>query len=713
MMRCCFWKPQCHTDRVLHALSVMLIAVVLVACKEVVDESARYVFRHDTVASYLEKHETYSDYVKLLKKTPVSHISNSTVYQLLSARGHYTVFAPTNEAIHSYLIELTKKDLISEPSWEAFQDSTLLDSICKVIVYNSIIDGGNVDIYYSNDFPSQTNGEFDRANMKDLKLTVRYSGNPDEIFICKDCPVNIRNRDILATNGILHQMEKVIAPYEKTMAEMLKEYLSGKKEGFSVMARLCEACGLMDTLSKVRDERYEQLYQKGLISPTWTANGMASVRPGQSFTPKHRKYGFTIFAEPDSFWELELGKKATDITPSDIQEWIKQQGFYPEFQDTEDYKDEKNLLYQWTTYHILDYKLAPNRLTFHFCEYGYNYQFSTKYTIPVMEYYTTMGKRRLLKIYESPESDGIFLNRFPVIDNGRTGTGHEIGCTPDNTGNRIDKDDPTMEQHSAINGYMYGIDKPLAYSQDVRNKLGKQRIRMDAMSWFPEAMNSDIRCQLVDDDEHGWVHIPYDAEYHYFENLNINEGSTFVYCNGFGKSWSCYCCDEIKCVGRWVLTFKLPPVPVRNTYEIRYRVFSDANRGVAQIYFGTDPDKMIPAGIPLDLTMGGDNPRTGWQPDTDDEEYNAEIDKQMHNNGFMKGERSNDCLDMGGYNSRSNQMKNIIRHIIVKQTLDPDKTYYLRLKSVLDKITPEFHMDWLEFCPKDVYDNPVTPEDIW
>ena len=49
----------------------------------------------------------------------------------------------------------------------------------------------------------------------------------------------------------------------------------------------------------------------------------------------------------------------------------------------------------------------------------------------------------------------------------------------------------------------------------------------------------------------------------------------------------------------------------------------------------------------------------------------------------------------------------------IRQTLDPDKTYYIRFKSVLDKLTPEFYMDGLEWCPKEVYDNPEKPEDIW
>ena len=45
--------------------------------------------------------------------------------------------------------------------------------------------------------------------------------------------------------------------------------------------------------------------------------------------------------------------------------------------------------------------------------------------------------------------------------------------------------------------------------------------------------------------------------------------------------------------------------------------------------------------------------------------------------------------------------------------MEPDKTYYLRFKTVLDDPTREFYVDYLEYCPKEVYDNPETPEDIW
>ena len=696
-------------------LTIMAVfTLAIVGCTEELDDSCRYVFKERTITDYLNAHEQYSDFCDLLKRVPASKLTQTTLKQLLSARGHYTVFAPTNEAIQAYLEELAaNEDFLTEPSWDAFTDSTKLDSIRKEIVYNSIIDcGDEEEAYQTTDFPVQSNGEFARSNMNGVRLTVRYVNDPDSIYLNQDCPVNELHRDMYATNGIVHEMEKVLTMSRNSLTDLLYLNITGKQKGFCVMAKLCLACGLMDTLSMLRDYTYEEMYLQGRIGKTAPANGMASVAPGFSTTPEHRKYGFTIFAEPDEFWEEQIGKDATEITPEDVQAWVAAQNYYPEATQDDNYTDEGNLLNLWTTYHIVDYKMAANRLIFHFCEYGYNYHVSTSYTIPVMEYYTTLGKRRLLKIYESPEAGGIFLNRFPKIDNRRRGTGREIGCDPEKVGCHIDNTDPKLLLHSAENGYLYRIDRPLAFSTEVRDNLGKERIRMDGMSWFPEAMNNDIRCLMVNDDAHGWVHIPEDKEYHYFQNLSINEGSTFVYCNGYGKDWGNYCADEIKCVGRWELLFKLPPFPKKGMYEIRYRVLATDSRGVAQIYFGSDPDKLPAAGIPVDLRRDGSDPTSGWRSETEDDEFNAETDRQMRNKGFMKGEKAID-LPASRNNSRSDYCQFIVRRIIVRQMMDPDKTYYLKFKALLDTEIAEFYMDVLEYCPKEVYDNPVEPEDVW
>jgi len=126
-------------------LSLSALVFIICSCTEDIDTSARYVFKENTVASYLEKHPEYSQYLELSKHVPVSGRSKSSVYQLLTARGNYTCFAPTNEAINKYLQGLVEEGLIAEPSWDAFTDSRKLDSIRKVVVQNTVIDGGDME----------------------------------------------------------------------------------------------------------------------------------------------------------------------------------------------------------------------------------------------------------------------------------------------------------------------------------------------------------------------------------------------------------------------------------------------------------------------------------------------------------------------------------------------------------------------------------------
>ena len=62
---------------------------------------------------------------------------------------------------------------------------------------------------------------------------------------------------------------------------------------------------------------------------------------------------------------------------------------------------------------------------------------------------------------------------------------------------------------------------------------------------------------------------------------------------------------------------------------------------------------------------------------------------------------------------RRNSSFENLRHIVWRGYMEADQTYYMKLKSVLDSDQREFYMDMLELCPKEVYDNPEKPEDIW
>jgi uncharacterized surface protein with fasciclin (FAS1) repeats len=699
-------------------LFTILTAVILLAigCSEEIDVSNRYVFKEETLVSYMEKHaETYSEYLDVLKNTPVSEMSNSTIYQLLTARGNYTVFAPTNDAVHQYLQELVEEDIITEPSWEAFTKERVRDSIRKVIAYSSIIDGGDYQSYETYSFPTQSNGELQLGNMRDRKLTVRYvDSEPDSIYMNYDCPMSIKNRDIPAINGVLHQMEKVIAPKDITIADLMEDIIDKKKEDFIVASRLALACGLKDTFNVIEDNKYREMYMKGLIpnfdgqAAGWT---FKSGNTAPAYAPEHRYYGFTVFAETDDFWRNEIGKEPIDITCNDVQQWIiknKQFSTNDIFETDENWASPNNLLNQWFTYHVLPMRIAANRLVFHVNEYGYN-QALKQLTIPVYEFYATMGKRRLLKIYESKESNGIFLNRFPVLDNSRRGTYHELSCDNKKVGCHIDNYSEKVLDYQAVNGMIYAIDKPLSYTDEVRENLAKSRIRFDAMSLFPEAMTNDIRKKNSVDPRNQFVHFPPNKTYRYLDNMDMNNETQFVYLNAYQYNWCNNQEDELKAVGNYEITIKLPPVPRKGTYELRYRVLPNGDRGIVQFYFGSDKEQLVPTGIPVDLRKSGTDKSYGYEADTDDDIHNAEVDKHMRNNNRMRGEMS---IQNSSGPCRTGSPGNL-RHILVRQTLDPDKTYYLRLKSVLENNKTEMYMDYLEWCAKEIYDNPVEPEDIW
>lgn len=711
-------------------LSLFTFLFIICSCTEEIDTSARYVFSEYTVAGYLDAHEEYSQYVELTKLVPVSGRSKSSVYQLLTARGNYTCFALTNEAIDKYLQDLVEQGLISEPSWDAFTDDRKLDSVRKVVVQNTVIDGGDMESQrYTIDLITSVGGAKENAELPlptiyDHKLTVRQD-KEDVIYLDNDCNIDPLNCDIPAINGVLHQLHKVIAPKDESCARYLQIILDEQREGYLMFAKAIQACGLLDTLSKVRDEVYESLYQAqgdALNMENYMDKGgydMTTISGDpHAYAPEHRKYGFTFFCETDDFWQSQgIDPKASDAVEK-LQEWIASNGMYLSdggYQVNNNYASPKNMLHQWLVYHILPMRIPANKLVYHCNENGYFYNTNNKYTIPVFEWYPVYEGGRLLKIYESAESNGIFLNSFPERDNDIRGTGHESYCAPEKRGIQILTNDDRAVVTDIVNACINPIDKPLAYTDVVREDLGKERIRFDLFALFPEAITNGIR--RADSPLGKWQHVFVSLynRYQYFENMTIlNEETHFIHYNGYKANWANYSGDEDKAFGHFDIMFKLPPVPVRNTYEFRYKLLATAARGIVQVYFGTDPDRLPVAGIPIDMRKNvevffGDNATwSDLQDGSKDDDEIIEIDHKLRNHGLMKATKHEHDSEL------ARDKSNCSRHIIVRQTLDPNETYYVRFKSVQPDLSrPELYLDYFEYCPKEIYDSPERPEDVW
>lgn len=709
-------------SKTLHYISSLAFcALFLLACKEDIDTSDRFTLRNETIASYLSKHQQFSEYCKLLNQVRISKKSKSTVMQLLSARGHYTVFAPTNEAIRSYLDSLAHRGVISEASWDAFATTRQADSIRQTIVYNSIIDPGGFDsngngiLYYTGSFPSAENEELASPVLSDRKLTIRRGQmGPDSIWVNKTAPMSMRNRDIPAINGVIHQMDGVVALGNDALTDLLRSFLDEKRGSFQVAAKLVLACGLNDTLGKIRDERYEELYETGRLIDLSAHPTEGSV----GYLPEHRKYGFTLFAETDDFWRQAIGKDPTDISIEDVKQYLIGQGVYPNATTDNKYSDPKNIVYQFITYHLLPCRIPVDKLVVHYNEQGYNPKTNTL-GVPMYELYTSMGERRLLKIYESRESGGVYLNRFPNLDSGRKGTYGELSCDPDKTGIFVDRDKASLE---AVNAIIYPINQLLWYSEETRDNLHRQRLRWDVSSMFPEFMNNDIRGQTITTARNMTVGIPSDNEYKYFQDMDILEGTKFYYLLGRDKGWPNYLGDEFNVIGRYEIILRLPPVPRKGTYELRIGTSVGVPyRSIAQVYWGSNKNALPAIGIPLDFRMnglyvmtdGGNTPSpVGWEEDTKDDDQNAEVDKKMRNNGFMKGLKIY-CAGSPLTPRSGRDLYYEIRRIMLTETMDPDVVYYLKLKNVIDSDKKQLFLDYIELCPKEVYNNPMTPEDIW
>lgn len=719
----------------------IIVLILLAGCKEEIDTSARYVFLQKTISQYLEEKDYYSEYVRLLGEMPVSAYTETTLKQLLSARGHYTVFAPTNDAIQLYLDSLCRKGIISEPSWDGFPDKNSLDSIKKVIVFNSILDSGDQqEAFDITDFPAHEH-EFGLANMNNRKLRVYYGQTDlDSISIEGVATISKENRGILLSNGIIHQVEAVVAPSDGRLSDFMRQWSKKPGSGYYVMSKLILACGLEDTLNAYRDEEWERLYQTRQVKdlPNHTSVGQVGT------IPEHRYFGFTLFAETDHFWEETLGKAVEDITVDDVCAYLQESGLFDHVPGTlydENYKNEMNFLNQFVTYHILPQRIGREKFVIHYNETGYSYGSSRTLSIPIMDYYQTMGLPRMIKTYESLESNGIYLNRFPILRNGRGQFGptkqnindyHESGMfmrlkgsstTPnENEGIRIlTNTEAGTDASSIANAVVYPIEQLLVCTENVCNTMSSQRIRFDACCTMPEMMNNDIR-QTRAYYTYGAPNVrAIPTNYPYLEGVEIREGTKFYYLQAYMSGYHNLQGDEFNIIGQYDFTMKLPPVPRAGQYEVRFGVATGSYvRSMAQVYFGTTRDKMTVTGIPMDLRIGGLEMRqpsgitpsnVGWEADTDDEEYNNQVTKAMRTKGFMKAPYA--WCNANGTGSPVRTFHYMSRRIITSTYLEPYQNYYIRFQSVLEGETKEFFMDYFEYVPKEVYDNPEEAEDIW
>ena len=102
------------------------------------------------------------------------------------------------------------------------------------------------------------------------------------------------------------------------------------------------------------------------------------------------------------------------------------------------------------------------------------------------------------------------------------------------------------------------------------------------------------------------------------ENVVLNNAETRLRLTGGLSEKEFYRGDCVWLDGMYDATFLLPVVPETDTYEIRIGYTADDGNGICQLYFGSNPNSLSPAGLPSDFRLSGNSQQTGWEADTQD-----------------------------------------------------------------------------------------------
>lgn len=206
------------------------------------------------IADYIAAHsEQYSEFGKLVESAKLN--------SLLSIRGPFTLFLPTNEAMKNYYEQ-------NNTSFEQLQPAEI-----KNLVYNHLV----INEIRSSDFGL---GAIRDTNAIGDFLVTEFQGS--DIIINKQS--KITDRDIRTANGFIHQIDKVIDLVTISVYDQLKS-----DPTYSLFAQGLALSGLKDTLQLI-------------TSKYGVKNGV----------DQYMRTRFTILAVPDKVYADSLGITTID-----------------------------------------------------------------------------------------------------------------------------------------------------------------------------------------------------------------------------------------------------------------------------------------------------------------------------------------------------------------------------------------------------------------
>ena len=324
------------------------------ACTEEIDSSNFAIKNEQTAADFLDTHPEFSLITELFHEVTLGQSEGaSSLYSVLSARGNYTVFLPTNAAVEAYMAQVGAGSL-------AELNAEQRDLIAK----SCIIDNGNTTAYETPDLPVK--GSLALPNLHDRLLTCtmdeqsRYTINGTSMIVDEDNEVS---------NGFIHVVDVAVAPSSMTLDRLI-----AAADNMKVFHYLLTHTTWCDSLRENLDMSYEDPDRP----LTRNMGEFTYIRS------EHRYIGYTAFVEPDSVYEQTLGLKVEKDEQGNLLNGAELAAKLTEYvknvygsEHLDDPSHPDNPLNRFVAYHLLYGKMPYNRLVYHYNEYGYKYGWAT------------------------------------------------------------------------------------------------------------------------------------------------------------------------------------------------------------------------------------------------------------------------------------------------------------------------------------------------
>ena len=662
------------------------VSTILSSCSDEPDSQYFYTFTGEMMSDWLKNRPEYSEFTEIVER--------ANMMDLLATYGHYTCFAPSNDAVDKYLQSLGYSSV-----------SQLSDADCDTIARTHLLSS----MYTTHDMIGHRLPTMNMLN-RYIGTEPGFDNDSNGVIVLENlAKIKFDLKDDSVENGIVQPIDAVIEKSNSYISDLMR--LNPK---ISTFYSALVATGVINDVMLVEDPDYDP----NDYEPVYHGTGDTNTTKMKFSLPPTKKYGYTFFIEPDSLLEEKYGIKKGDLRALYNLACSIYDEVYPDDVNApghsfENLTDSVNPLRRFVQYHILNKiaagadDLTPQEIT---NKSGFEGAIGIDETkVNPYDWHHTLLPHTMIKV------EKVTITKFL---GGSKRNQRYINRRNDDKfnflGQRIIPTDDEYK-HDGINGHYFYVDDIVAFSKDVKEKVQNIRIRMDFNTVFPEFISNGLR-QLGNPWNEGSVE----------EKDGLNWYFPEGYLEGV-KSTNCelvwvrprsyadiYMWDEFNLFGNYDITFRLPPVPSDGEWQIRLGYTQQNSRGVAQIYIDN-----VPQGIPLDMTIKLDDDYYIGEDFIDDidkydgmtAEEKSEYYKSLKNLGVYPHPRSLYCNSGGrAWNIRYNIG---IRRIISQSFLECNKDHYMRIRVASDGTQGngnEFALDFLELVPKSVYGSDADGE---